>query len=72
MSLNGNQYGGQCPSHPLTVRDKAILFAIGFIIGALIVWFATWLVGMVPVMYAAGFVLAVCCVRICVMQKGGA
>lgn len=72
MSWPGNRFGGQCPSHPLTVRDKAILFTIGFVIGALIVWLATWLVGVIPVMYAAAIVFVIGCLVIFFRQKGGA
>ena len=72
MSLNGNQFGGQCPSGPLTVRDKAIIGAICFVIGALIVWFAAWLVGVTPVIYASAIVFVIGCLVIFFRQKGGA
>lgn len=72
MSWPGNRFGGQCPSGPLTVRDKAIIGAICLVIGSLIVWFATWLVGVIPVMYAAAIVFVTGCLVIFFRQKGGA
>lgn len=68
MSLMGNNFGGQCPSHQLTVRDKLILGVVGIALLVLILGIMGWAFGSQSILYAMVVIIFVGYV----MQKGGA